>query len=142
MKFLILVCIFFAISAFTIEKDGEQRVAIGVRYYRNMFGHLHQSPSVYSPSLTTISCGHPVKIFKIVKEKTLGEITFFNNHWNLAKVGNYYGHIDSRSLSKKKGKCFQDKYPKFFERFDVSLADLYYWGRLHDLYIKGRSKVR
>ena len=37
---------------------------VGVRYYSQMMGNVHQNPSRYSQVLTTISCNHPVKVMK------------------------------------------------------------------------------
>lgn len=113
---------------------------IKVSYLKNIFGQIHLNPSRYSTSLTTISCGHPVKVFEV--EELSGESrVLFNDIWLYVKVGGYEGYINKNFLSNSKPLCFQDSYPKFFDQFDLDLTELYYWGRLYDQYIQGKSKV-
>ncbi|HAZ12053.1 MAG: hypothetical protein A2X86_06625 [Bdellovibrionales bacterium GWA2_49_15] len=119
----------------------ETKSVIGVFYLKPMFAHLHQNASRYSSSLTTLACGHAIKVLQSTKENTPPEVVF-NGSWNLVSVGPYEGYIRSEFLSPTKVECFQDKYTKFFDIFELDLAELYYWGRLYDLYSQGKSKVR
>ncbi|MBC96872.1 MAG: hypothetical protein CME63_03925 [Halobacteriovoraceae bacterium] len=107
-----------------------------VVYFNHLFGHVHKNPSRYSQSLSTIECGHPVKI---VKEK--GNEILSGNYFKV-KVGPYLGYIDRIYLSNKKEKCISDKYPKFFNSLNLSISEMYYWGKLNDQYVQGESKVQ
>jgi hypothetical protein len=117
---------------------GTQERVVGVLYFKMMFGHLHSRPSPYSESLTTIACGQPMRIFssKGKKRETLG-----GGGWVKAKAGSRQGYIPQHHLQAKKPTCFQDRYPAFFKTFKLDLSELYYWGRLHDQYISGKSQV-
>jgi len=106
-----------------------------VVYFNHLFGHIHKNPSRYSQSLSTIECGHPIKV---VKNKG-HEIT--SGNYIKVKVGPYNGYIDQIYLSNKKEKCFSDKYPKFFNALNLSISDMFYWGKLTDQYVQGQSKV-
>lgn len=110
--------------------------SVKIFYYKNIFGNVHQNPSNYSAALTTITCGHPVKVY--LKQSNLKN----NQSWKKVKVGPYTGHIYGGFLIKKRPSCFQDEYPRFFDMFEMDLADLYYWARLYDQYIQGESQVR
>ncbi|MCK5073467.1 MAG: SH3 domain-containing protein [Bacteriovoracaceae bacterium] len=104
---------------------------VGIEYFKFMFGHIHLNPLRYSESLTAISCGHPVKIYN--KQK---------GDWKFVKVGPYKGYIHKKALSAKKPLCFQDRYPKFFDLFELDPSEQYYWGRLFDQYVRGKSKLK
>ena len=125
-KGLIIILLFFSIQAHS-EK--------GVNYFKHIFGHIHQNSSPYSSSLMTIHCGHPVKILH-PPSKGMSE------KWEHIQVGSFKGYVLKKFLSKKKTSCFQEKYPRFFEGFSLSMTEMYYWGRLYDQYIQGRSRVR
>lgn len=122
---IIFMCSFF--SSVVIAKKGH----VGVMYYKHIFGNVHQNPSRYSSALTTISCGHPVKIYSIKM-----------GNWVKVKVGAQNGYLPMSFLSTKRPKCFQDKYPRFFDKFALGPTDLYYWGRLYDQYVIGKSRVQ
>lgn len=104
---------------------------IAVQYYTHAFGNLHQNASQYSTALTTISCNHPVKVF----EQKMGD-------WVRVQVANQIGYLPQQSLSSKQVKCFQDAYPRFFDQFELNPSELYYWGRLYDQYVIGKSRVQ
>lgn len=109
----------------------QNSVAVGVRYFIYPFGNLHQNASQYSTALTTIACNHPVKVF----DQRMG-------NWIRVQVANQVGYLPEESLSAKQVNCFQDRYPRFFDLFEFSPSDLYYWGRLYDQFIVGKSRVK
>ena len=45
-------------------------------------------------------------------------------------------------LLDKKSECFDEEYSKFFDGLNLDINDLYFWARLNDQYIQGKSKVR
>ena len=102
-----------------------------IKYFNQIYGHVHLNPSQYSESLTTIACAHPVKIINELK-----------GPWVNVTVGAHTGHIRDNFLTSSKPNCFQDRYPKFFSQFEFSLSELYYWGRLSDQYIMGKSTAK
>lgn len=132
MKRLVLLSL-FSLSLCSFAK-GEK--TLRVAYYKNLFGHIHKNASRYSQSLSTISCGHPIKVLG-VKGQEVQSGDFYK-----VKVGPYVGFIDRKYLSSKKQNCFQDRYPRFFDNIGLSLSDMYYWGKLYDQYVYGRSAVQ
>lgn len=130
MKIVILCLTFFSILGFSDSKNKVE----GIFYLKNIFGHLHKHPSQYSSSLTTIACNHPVRVYKSDESTPEG--------WKYVQASGQYGYIKEEFLVKRKIRCFQAKYPKFFGNMNMGLSDLYYWGRLYDQYVQGKSKVR
>jgi len=107
-----------------------------VVYFKKLFGHIHKNPSRYSQSLSTIGCGHPIKVLVNKGREEYGK-GFYK-----VKVGPYEGYISKLYLNDKKPNCFQDKYPRFFDNLELSLTDMYYWGKLYDQYVYGRSTIQ
>ena len=130
-RFLFLSFLLISTSSFS---KGEK--TLRVAYYKNLFGHIHKNPSRYSQSLSTISCGHPIKILGHKGREIQ------SGKFNKVKVGPYVGYIDRKYLTAKKKQCFQDRYPRFFDNIGLTLSDMYYWGKLYDQYVYGRSTVQ
>lgn len=142
-----LISLSFSVFSAEVEKkdiapdNGNLKKVMGeVQYFRQIFGVVHQNTSRYSTALTTISCNHPVKLIRLVDAK--GKEVASNDTWAFVKVGAYEGYLVRENLAKQKNDCFQDRYPKFFDSFEPDLSELYYWGRLYDQYVNGKSKVR
>lgn len=128
--FLLLTSLLsFADSTSTDEK------VVGIYYMTPLFGHVHQSSVKTSASLTTIQCAHPVKVIESSKVSVSKE-------WSYVQVADYRGFILKEYLSEKKPDCIQGKYPKFFDKLNLDLSELYYWGRLYDQYIQGETRVQ
>ena len=115
---------------------------VGVKYFSQMMGNVHQNASRYSQVLTTISCNHPVKILKETSKDGKDFVLYGDSNWNLVSVGPYEGYMMSEYLSDKKNVCFEEEYSKFFDGLELDINDLYYWARLYDQYVQGKSKVR
>lgn len=103
-----------------------------VVYLTTFLGHVHQSPSRLSPSLTTIQCGYPVKL---LKDPTI----LVSEDWERVQVADWKGFVWKRHLSKGKPDCFQARFPKFVDALNLDLTELYYWGRLNDHWEEGRA---
>ncbi len=136
--YLLLFCS-FEIEAVVNKKMSKK--LIGIYYYKNILGQIHLNPSKYSTSLTTIACGHPVKVYQISISKNKKQILFAEKY-NYAKVGPYEGYILRSFLSKKRVLCFQDKYSRLYESFKLDISEMYYLGKLYDQYVHGKSKVK
>lgn len=117
------------------ETTSTDEKVIGIFYFKPMFGHVHQSSVRTSASLTTIQCSHPVKVIESSKVSAA-------KGWAYVEVSDYRGFIMKDFLSDKRPECFQGKYPKFFDAFNLDLSELYYWGRLNDHYIQGETRVK
>lgn len=117
------------------------RSVIGVKYFSQMMGNVHQNASRYSQVLTTISCNYPVKILKEVSKDGKETVLYDQNRWHLVSVGPYEGFLMADYLSDKKNTCFEEEYSKFFDGLNLDINDLYYWARLYDQYIQGKSRV-
>lgn len=120
--------------SFAESNSTEERI-VGVYYFTPTFGHVHQSAVKTSPSLTTIQCSHPLKVIESSKVSVGAE-------WAYVQVADYRGFVLKSFLAEKRPSCFQGKYPKFFDAFNLDLAELYYWGRLSDHFIQGVTRVK
>lgn len=119
-----------------VPKSGasEKNTVVGVFYFNQIFGHVHSSPLKGASSLTTIGCGHPVRVMTNNKSK-------ISKEWFMVKIGPHDGFIMRKYLSTKRTKCFQEKYPRFFTGLNLDLSELYYWGKLNDQFVEGKSMV-
>ena len=126
MKRLFVIFFLFSFSA-----------AAEIRYLNLTFAHLHQNPSRFSQSMSTIMCGHGMRILKKLPPKVS-----LPEGWLYVKAGPYKGFIKESFLSRRKVRCQQDKYPRFFDQLELSVTDMYYWGRISDQAESGRSKAR
>jgi len=133
-KLILALLILNTFSAFA-ETVAEDEKTVGVFYFKPILGHVHQSPKELSSSLTTIQCGHPIKVIESSKVK-VGE------EWAYVQVADFKGFILKSFLAPARPECFQAKYPKFFDGLNLDLSELYYWGRLYDNYLQGQSKVQ
>jgi hypothetical protein len=127
--------------ALNAKKHDKKLSILKVQYFNKMFGHVHENPSVYSDSLTTIGCNHPVKVLKSTSKKNGKSQIFHNKNWYMVKVGPYNGFVRKNHLAGRRVKCFNEKYSKFFDLFKVDLTEMYYWGRLYDQFVIGKSRV-
>lgn len=132
MMWLPLLLFFSFVSIADTTSTDEKTV--GVFYFSEMFGHVHQSSVKTSASLTTIQCAHPVKVLESSKVSVSPE-------WAFVQVADYRGFIQKQFLVEKRPECFQGKYPKFFDALNLDLSELYYWGRLYDQYTMGETRV-
>ncbi len=129
-----LLLIFLSMFSFAETTPTDEKV-VGVFYLTPLFGHIHQSSMRTSASLTTIQCGHPVKVIESSKVEV-------SEDWAYVQVADYKGFVLKYYLSQKRPECFQGKYPKFFDALNMDLAELYYWGRLYDHYVQNETRVK
>lgn len=133
----------FNLMAQPVPNSGAMtRSLVGVRYFNQMMGNVHQNASRFSQVLTTISCNHPVKIMKQTSKDGKDFAMAGDNDWYMVTVGPYEGFIMADYLSDKKNVCFEEEHSKFFDGLNLDINDLYYWARLYDQYVQGKSKVR
>ena len=119
---------------FFIGHNAYSRKPVGVFYFKETFGHIHSNTSRYSSSLTTVGCGHPIKVFS--QKDAFGKI------WYEVEVAGQKGYVLKEFMLSSKPECFQQKYPVFFNAMNLGVSELYYWGRLYDQYVKGEVKVK
>jgi hypothetical protein len=143
MKFII---IFFLILNLNLAIGSPavpmKKAIVGISYFSKPMGNVHQNPSRYSLILTTISCNHPVKVMKETSTDGKEFVLYAEDKWNLVTVGPYEGYIMAEYLSDKKTECFEEEYSKFFDGLNLGVNELYYWARLYDQYVQGKSQVR
>lgn len=133
-RFKMIWFFFLPVLLFASVKSPDEKL-VGIFYFTPMFGHVHQSPSVNSGSLTTIQCSHPLKVFESSKVS-------IGKEWAYIHVADFKGFVFKKFLSEKRPSCFQGKYPKFFDSLNLDLSELYYWGRLSDQLIQGETRVK
>lgn len=129
MKFAIFMVV---ISFFLNPLYIEAKVVARMRFQAIM-GHLHKNPSRFSSSLTTLQCGHPVKIIEDTTIHTPAG-------WFYAQVGQDKGYIQEHFLNATHPKCLQGRYQRFFNELNLDLSDMYYWGRLSDYFDVGETR--
>ena len=129
--FIVLLLSSFLSFAETTPTDEK---VVGTFYMIPLFGHVHQSSSRTSASLTTIQCAHPVKVIESSKVSVSSE-------WAYVQGADYRGFILKQYLGTRKPECIQGKFPKFFDSLNLDLSELYYWGRLYDHYVQGETRV-
>jgi hypothetical protein len=143
MKFIIIFFLILNLNqAFGGPAVPMKKAIVGIRYFSKPMGNVHQNPSRYSLVLTTISCNHPVKVMKETSTDGKEFVLYAEDKWNLVTVGPYEGYIMAEYLSDKKTECFEEEYSKFFDGLNLGVNELYYWARLYDQYVQGKSQVR
>lgn len=135
MKWIISLLLLSSTFSLLAETVAEDEKVVGIFYFKPILGHVHESPKELSSSLTTIQCGHPMKVMESSKVKV-------SEQWAYVQVADFKGFILKSFLSPSRPECFQAKYPKFFDGLNLDLSELYYWGRLYDNYLQGQSKVQ
>jgi hypothetical protein len=124
-----------------IVKENNQRKVVGVKYFSQVMGNVHQNASRFSQVLTTISCNHPIKVMREFSKDGKDLTSLSDPNWTLVNVGPYEGYLMTDYLTEKKNVCAEEEYPKFFDGLELDITDLYYWARLYDQYVQGKSKV-
>ena len=123
---LFILCLSF--STFAKKKSHK----MGRKYFNQFLGHVHKNPTKESTSKTIVQCSHSVEL--LYKQGT-------PKGWHYVRVGEDFGYIEERFLSRKRPQCLQGKYPKFYNKMGLDITDMYYWGRLSDHYVQGRTTV-
>lgn len=126
--FAIFLILLFANNSFAKSKSKK----LGRKYFNQFLGHVHKNPTKESTSKTIVQCSHSVEL--LFKKGT-------PNGWQFVRVGEDKGYVEDRFLSRKRPVCLQAKYPKFYNKLGLDITDMYYWGRLNDHYIQGRTTV-
>jgi uncharacterized protein YgiM (DUF1202 family) len=140
-KILYFTLLFSSLSASAAVVEAKKAV-IGIKYYSEVMGNVHQNPSRYSQVLTTMSCNHPVKIMKETSKDGKDFILFGEDKWNMVTVGPYVGFVMANYLSDKKNVCLEEENSKFFDGLNLDINDFYYWARLYDQYVEAKSQVK
>lgn len=91
------------------------------------FTHLRKGPEVSSPIISTFICGE--------KATSLGR----NGIWLKVKVGGLVGFIMAKAYSKNKVSCLRKKSSRFFDSLNLSMRDIYVWGKLSERWIEGET---
>lgn len=134
--FVTFICLF---SSSLVASEIQKR-QLRTGYYNQMFGHIHQTPSRYSTSLTNIACGHPLRIMSITQAGQT--LTLFNDRWKFISAGPYEGYLPEKFISTERPECFQDKYARFYEAFDLSITEMHFWGRLYDHFLIEKTELQ
>ena len=133
----VVFCLIFSFYPLSLQGEKVTKDSLeGVFYVSSLYGHIYQLPSIHSMALTTVACGHPVKVYSM-KEKNRDK-----RDWRKVKTVGLQGYMELKSLKTQKIICLQNQYPKFFNSLDLTASEMYYLGRLPSLYVEGRSKVR
>jgi hypothetical protein len=122
------------ISRRQLKKIGSKKSQFSsVMYFDKMYGSVHEVANINSYSLTTIGCGHPVRVYK--------DNDGFSQEFLKVKIAQYKGYVLKAHLSLKRPECFSKKYSRFTNTIDLDLSDLFYWGRIYDQFRMGKTPL-
>jgi len=124
------------------NSSDNSKTILSVKYFSQTMGNIHQNASRFSQVLTTISCNHPLKVLKLTSKDGKDLSSLGDSNWTFVSAGPYEGYVMSDFLSDKKNYCLEEEYSKFFDGLELDINDLYYWARLYDQYVQGKSKVQ
>ena len=136
---LFLVFVIFSSTLSAQTEQTKPKKVLEQLYLTEIFAHLHDRPDIYSAAKTTLACGHVVNILQEdPKKKSVPN----NNLWAYLEASGRDGYMIKTFLSPQRPECFQESYAVFFELLNLEVSDLYYWGRLQELILRGRSRVK
>jgi hypothetical protein len=133
-----LKIVFFLFWTLFFDLNATSLPVVNDLYFTLFSGHLHQGPNAQSTSLKILNCGDKLKVITSDKE----EKTNSKFEWVKLQTGNYIGFVRKDFISNDQPSCFNNKYLKFVEKFNLEITDKYNWGRLYDNYVWGKSKVK
>jgi hypothetical protein len=133
--FLFMVsCCVIGISAAAVTPEVAPEVApTGVTWFTKTYGQMQPWPAPLGEGLMTLSCGQSLETY------SADQIPM--NHV-LVGANGQKGLLRQEDTSEKRPSCPQGKYPRFMNGLELTLMDLYYWGRLNDIVVRGRSKAK
>ena len=99
-------------------------------YFQQSFGLLYNNPSWTADSRDVLSCNDRLETFSYSTAK-------FPEGWVKVKIRGKDGFVPLAFLAERRAVCFAEKYPKFFDRFNLSTTERFYWGRLYGRYLWG-----
>lgn len=114
--------------------SSKKHKVLGTKYYRNVFGHLYARPAMNSHVMTIVTCGMPLKVYSSNRK--------LPNKWHHVIHGKIKGYVYKKFLSDEIPRCLNRKYPKFFDKLNLSDTEIFLWGRLYDQYQFGHTRVR
>lgn len=123
-----LISLLILITSFQAQSE-----VLGRKYFKNFLGHVHKNASKDSTSLTVVQCSHSVKL--------LNSKNVISN-WSYVQVGDDKGYVQSAFLTHKRPDCLQQKYPRFYIGLELDISEMYFWGRLYDHYLQGKSRIK
>jgi hypothetical protein len=132
---LVLMTISFPLFAKNKKQVVKDLPLQSVEYVSTEYLHVHQNNSYYSNTLTTIPCGQPVNILKSAQSGAKTGMKY-------VQVGPYPGYVKEKYLSATRVICLEKEYPRFFDLVSAEISEIYFWGKLKDMMIQGKSKVK
>ena len=107
-----------------------EKVAGPKMYFQQNFGLLYLNPSLSADSGDVLACNDRLETF-YYPQAALPE------GWVRATIRGKEGFVPLAFLAERRANCFAEKYPKFFDRFNLSATERFYWGRLLGRYLWG-----
>ena len=103
-------------------------------YFQQTFGLLYNNPSWTADSSDVLACNDRVETFSFPAAN-------LPEGWVKAKIRGKEGFVPQAFLAERRATCFAEKYPKFFDRFNLSVSERFYWGRLYGRYLWGDTTL-
>ena len=132
----ILLLYFFTLGSFFINANKKVKDKyIGLFYFNEVYGLIHQMPSIDSVALSTVSCGRRLKVYEKTERPS--------KDFYFVKKGKTKGYVQKEYLSKRWPKhCVRNRYKHFFKELNLDSGDHFYWGKLYDRFRIGRTKAQ
>ena len=103
-------------------------------YFQQTFGLLYNNPSWTADSMDVLACNDQVETFTFPTAN-------LPEGWVKVKIRDKAGFVPLAFLAERRATCFAEKYPKFFDRFNLSATERFYWGRLYGRYLWGDTTL-
>ena len=103
-------------GAAPVDLSKVERQAGPKMYFQENFGLLYLNPSWTAESNDVLSCNDQLETF-VYPSLVMPE------GWVRAKIRGKEGHVPTAFLATGKASCFAQKYPKFFDRFNLSATE-------------------
>ena len=137
MNILLFVKYLIFLNAFSIPPlvEAFNNKNVGLYYFKEPFGIVHEKADLESPSVKVLYCGQPLEMLETYGQKSAGE-------WTMVKRRKMEGFIQTKFLSKRWPSCFTRTFSQFVGEFQMSETDLYFWAKYVGRVRRGRSKVK
>jgi hypothetical protein len=113
----ILFLLFFQPHFYVIAENN-------IVYLSQSFAHIYSKPFNNTEALTTIACGHPLKVSSTPDNQY--------KNWLQVELEGQIGYVYKDFTTSSRPKCFQAQFNSFYRGLKLDLEDLYYWGRIND----------
>ncbi len=133
LKSISIFVAFFYVAGISAASVNTELAPTGVIWFAKTYGQMKPWPGPLDEGLLTVSCGQSLETYSSDQIPA--------NHVFVG-VSGQKGLLLQEDTLEKRPICPQSQYPRFTKGLGLTLMDVYYWGRLGDMVIRGRSKAK